>query len=213
MTPSRRRGGGGAGPDARSRETLQSRPAVAEHGRLRRGGEDVPAGQRGGSLAARGAPSAVAAGLRNGDLPSPFSMALPVHPLTRRSAEAPLGDWYTQPWPRFSSRALPGPALTASQTPSPATAPCRPFGVSLFSGPRVRSLVHGAARMSAGAERGVPRRPSAAESPSITPPRSLRPLDPGIGSEYLKAAFIHLFFLVIHLVALLYRAPYPYLSL
>lgn len=106
----------------------------------------MPAGHRGGPLAVRGALSAAAAGLRNGDLPSPSAMARPARPLTRRPAEAPLDDWYPRPWPRLSSRAPPGPAPTAPQTPCPATAPCRPFGAAPFSDPRVRSLVHRAAR-------------------------------------------------------------------
>lgn len=130
-------------------------------------------------------------------LPPPLWRNLPGpsqgHPQRRRATTGARG-----PALRGPPRTPPGPTPTAPQTPSPAPAPRRPFSGAPFIGVRVRSLVHGAEQ---GVGGGRVRCFLPVSRHHVSPPLPLhqtRPPNwiPESGSEYLKAPFIHLFFLV-----------------
>lgn len=171
-------------------------------------------------LAARGAFSAAAAGLCNGDLPSPSAMARPARPLTRWLAEAPRADWrrgptfrtpMPPPVPRFSRGRLSAPLRPRGKLPllhprlagrsAPRHSFVRAFG-RLFTARRGVSAV---------AERGFFR----SLSPPCPPPplpcypviKHLSHWALELGSEYLKTAFYALILLSL-LLPLICRTPF-----
>lgn len=158
-------------------------------------------------LAARGAFSAAAAGLCNGDLPSPSAMARPARPLTRWLAEAPRADWrrgptfrtpMPPPVPRFSRGRLSAPLRPRGKLPllhprlagrsAPRHSFVRAFG-RLFTARRGVSAV---------AERGFFR----SLSPPCPPPpppllsrhQTSLPLGPGIGVRISEDSFLCTYF-------------------
>lgn len=194
--PGRRRDGGKGGtghaqPGGAAARSGGGRARSAEAGRA-----GALAGHRGcpraawrpGALVARRPPGYVTVT----SLPA-STMARPARPLTGRPAEAARDDGRRGPAfraPGPEPRTPPGPAPAAPQTPSPAPAPRRPFSAAPFIRARVCSLVRGAARGARGGRAGLRRCRS-------SPPSNIPAGGPSIGSEYVKTAFVHLFFLLL----------------
>lgn len=173
---------------------------TAEAGRRGRAGR-TPRPFSGG-LTARRVPRAAVAVLCNGDLPSPSSMARPAGPLTGPPAEAPRDYWCPRPCP-------PRPAADASRPHSDCAA--NSLSCAGASPAIQRRAIHWCARWvagswsSAGCRRGPSAVFSAVSRHYVSSPLPLYQTPPPhwipeSGSEFPKAPFIHLFFLVTYLL-------------
>lgn len=167
---------------------------TAEAGRRGRAGR-TPRPFSGG-LTGRRVPRAAVAGLCNGDLPSPSSMARPAGPLTGPPAEAPRDYWCPRPCP-------PRPAADASRPHSDCAA--NSLSCAGASPAIQRRAIHWCARSvagswsSAGCRRGPGAVFSAVSRHYVSSPLPLYqtpppPLDPGIGVGIPEGTFYSLVF-------------------